>query len=651
MSSRLLRKLQREKEKELGENENEILSDVDVETPVGGTRKKQLNINRYDLLNQQSHSESEVKEDDNETEANRSYEGEIHESVKKKRKKRKKKSGKQTSAHRSSEDNADVDEVERSLREVNRLLGESSHVTAASNQRSQEKSSHRKTALSVQHKHLNPNNELKRIFGSKVIQAEHKRKSRGGFRPHTKTTWMVSCKDNWPQVGKSGLSMNLLETKEGLHYFAYEHSQNYRQVENRFLLAVESINPDNIVSIINERPYHVNALIQMSDLCKLSEDLAMAAELIQRALYFQEFAFHPLFNIAQGHCRLDYRRQENRPLYITLFKHLSFLGGRACSRTALEFCKVLLSLDPQGDPLAVKLVMDFYALRAKEHQWLVDFVGEMDTSFHLMQLPNFAFSTAVAWFYLGEIGKADEALQDALLMFPIVLLPLLEKCSIQIDSRVSSHSFFASLNEKKAPSALISLVLLYVNRNYHLWKDVDLLPWLEKNVHQVLDKVDKMDPLVEEYKDKRLKRFSGPLPLSICRHLVLSDDAKGVPLMESSDPIMGFDPLPPKDSINSYLSLKRPTVVNNSSNPLLMFLGSLMPDFNPNQPVAEAEHQQDEAQALDRALVNNGDFRRSVVSLVDAMRDLLNNIRPEHQQQNDADDDADDSPDDEDDLT
>lgn len=49
-----------------------------------------------------------MKEDDNETEAAKSCEGEnIHESVKKKRRKRKKKSGKQTN-HRSSEDNADV---------------------------------------------------------------------------------------------------------------------------------------------------------------------------------------------------------------------------------------------------------------------------------------------------------------------------------------------------------------------------------------------------------------------------------------------------------------------------------------------------------------------------------------------------------------
>jgi spore coat polysaccharide biosynthesis protein SpsF (cytidylyltransferase family) len=78
-----------------------------------------------------------------------------------------------------------------------------------------------------------------------------------------KTTWLVNSKDTWPQVGKSGLSMNLLENKQGVQYFMYEHSQSYRQIQNRFLESVESLNPDNIVAIINDQPYHIDALIQL----------------------------------------------------------------------------------------------------------------------------------------------------------------------------------------------------------------------------------------------------------------------------------------------------------------------------------------------------------------------------------------------------
>lgn len=141
-----------------------------------------------------------------------------------------------------------------------------------------------------------------------------------------------------------------------------------------------------------------------------------------------------------------------RSLFVTLFKHLLFVGGRACYRTALEFCKLLLSLDPEGDPIGVILAMDFYALRAKEYNWLLEFAAEFESTKNLSQLPNFAFSLAIAQFYVlsstdSDTSLADNMLQEALLMFPNVLMPLLDKCSVQIDSRVAGHSFF--INEKR----------------------------------------------------------------------------------------------------------------------------------------------------------------------------------------------------------
>lgn len=133
-----------------------------------------------------------------------------------------------------------------------------------------------------------------------------------------------------------------------------------------------------------------------------------------------------------------------RALFITIFKHIIFVGGRACYRTALEFCKLLLSLDPDGDPLAVKLMIDFYALRAKEYTWLIELFNEWENTKNLSQLPNFAFSIPVAYFHVshGDTTKADQLLQDALLMFPGLLMPLLEKCSVQIDNRVAKHNYF-----------------------------------------------------------------------------------------------------------------------------------------------------------------------------------------------------------------
>lgn len=45
----------------------------------------------------------------------------------------------------------------------------------------------------------------------------------------------------------SGISMTLLESKNGLQYFTFEHGRDYQQVQFKFLDAVESMDPNNIV--------------------------------------------------------------------------------------------------------------------------------------------------------------------------------------------------------------------------------------------------------------------------------------------------------------------------------------------------------------------------------------------------------------------
>lgn len=74
---------------------------------------------------------------------------------------------------------------------------------------------------------------------------------------------------------------------------------------------------------------------------------------------------------------------------------------------------------------------------------------------NLSQLPNFAFSIPLALFHScngdsqsenssPDSNEADSRLQDALIMFPSVLLPLMEKCSVNLDPAVTKHNFFVS---------------------------------------------------------------------------------------------------------------------------------------------------------------------------------------------------------------
>nr|BAC32344.1 unnamed protein product [Mus musculus] len=425
--------------------------------------------------------------------------------------------------------------------------------------------SSRKHVLYVEHRHLNPDTELKRYFGARAVLGEQRPRQRQ--RVYPKCTWLTTPKSTWPRYSKPGLSMRLLESKKGLSFFAFDHNEEYQQAQHKFLVAVESMEPNNIVVLLQTSPYHVDSLLQLSDACRFQEDQEMARDLIERALYSMECAFHPLFSLTSGTCRLDYRRPENRSFYLTLYKQMSFLEKRGCPRTALEYCKLILSLEPDEDPLCMLLLIDHLALRARNYEYLIRLFQEWEAHRNLSQLPNFAFSVPLAYFLLSqqtdlpehELSSARQQasllIQQALTMFPGVLMPLLEYCSVRPDATVSNHRFFGPDAEISQPPALGQLVSLYLGRSHFLWKEPAIMSWLEENVHEVLQAVDAGDPAVEACENRR-KVLYQRAPRNIHRHVILSEIKEAVAALPSdvtTQSVMGFDPLPPLDTIYSYV--------------------------------------------------------------------------------------------------
>lgn len=81
--------------------------------------------------------------------------------------------------------------------------------------------------LQVDPKYLNADNELRRIFGSKVVKSFEKsiqmgssRQAHGGRRGvhNPRKTILVSPSENWPRWDGS-LSMEFLEARDGYNYF------------------------------------------------------------------------------------------------------------------------------------------------------------------------------------------------------------------------------------------------------------------------------------------------------------------------------------------------------------------------------------------------------------------------------------------------
>ena len=110
----------------------------------------------------------------------------------------------------------------------------------------------------------------------------------------------------------------------------------------------------------------------------------------------------------------------------------------------------MYSLDLENDPLGVILLIDFYAIRSSEYQYLIDFYDEFVATKHLNLLPNMLMSAALAHFYLycetknqANLDKANQLLKDCLVRFPSILMELLDKCSVAPDKKVLSSWIFS----------------------------------------------------------------------------------------------------------------------------------------------------------------------------------------------------------------
>ncbi|KAM3625293.1 uncharacterized protein V6R79_009770 [Siganus canaliculatus] len=538
------------------------------------------------------------------------------------KKKKKKKKTKVTSEERQeSSANDDIDLLLENLEKSNGVTLQNEDCG----------SSDRRSVLHVECRNLNPETELKRYFGARALQGDQRPRQRN--RQFHRSTWMTNLKDTWPRFSRPGISMTMLQSKDGVQYFTFEHSRDYQQVQFKFLDAVESMDPNNIVALLQLNPYHIDSLLQLSDVCRIQEDQEMARDLVERALYSFQYAFHPLFSLTSGTSRLDYLRPENRAFYLALYKHMMFLEKRGCPRTAFEYCKLILSLDPDSDPLCMLLLIDFLALRSREYQPLLQLYQEWEEHRNLSQLPNFAFSTALCHFHLSQQEdmdpeesdkqrrKADQLLQNALIMFPGVLMPLLDLCTVQPDATVSAHAFFGLKSQIGQLPALAELTALYVGRSFLLWKEAGVMLWLEETVREVLRRVDAEDPLVEDCQNKRKQRYQSA-PRNIHRHVLLSEikeATSNLPLEVTSQPVMGFDPLPPLDSLVSYTRPERQRIGASGESTLSLFFRSLLPNFN----LQGGPRQEDDMEVARAGQELNQEVNRLMV----AMRDMLANIR------------------------
>eukprot|EP01132_Coremiostelium_polycephalum_P010119 gene10119-12411_t len=391
---------------------------------------------------------------------------------------------------------------------------------------------------------LSPANELKKLFGCKISDLKDLQKKKNpqlGYQQYKKKHFvLVHPKPEWPDM-ISSMYMELDSSEyvptnvyphhcDRVNYFKMKWGETYKQLQEEFYYILTTHDPMSIANLLRIHPYHIDSLLQLSQVCLQTADFQNAGDFVERAVFAFECNWSPQFNPTLGNSRLEYKHPENQTCFLSIFRYIQILGRRGCSRTALEFCKVLLSMD-YNDPLFVRLIIDYYALKSKQYQFLLDLYLKVKmitpTTQPLNLLPNFSYSAALAAFMLNNENK-NELLQNALISFPMVLKPLLEKMKTNLTMvkdgkmiRLEDDSFFNM--DKDQLHSIQHLISLFVERNHPLWQqNPEIIEWLKENAKIVLEKVKSEDPIIKELRDPVTKEYS-TINQEIFDHLVLSE--------------------------------------------------------------------------------------------------------------------------------
>ncbi|KAL4569859.1 hypothetical protein LXL04_025503 [Taraxacum kok-saghyz] len=537
MSARALRKVLNQQES--AKNQDIILSaDEESESPSDSPRPS--SINPFDLLNHQEEEEQEQEQEDDSSDVDTSSSIKTENnalttkkntptntlpSTQKSKKKKKKKKTKELSSTTNTKDSLDA------------ILED---LSFGVNSQSQTRSSKKKSEnpndkpvkgptvttniLQIDPKFLSAENELRRIFGSKVVSSfersnnnnnqqpgssrtQNRPGRRGGAHTHRKTI-IVTPSDHWARWDGS-LSMELLENKDGSSYFRqiaryfqltfvtsirYVHSTTYSLAQRQFEGAKASHDLNTIASILLHHPYHIDSLTTLAEYFKFSGELQMSADATSKALYALECAWHPLFNPLQSTSKLQFKHETNKQMFTTLFSHMKNMDRRGCHRSALEICKLLISLD-SDDPMGGMFCIDYFALRAEEYGWLERFSEEYrDNS--MWMYPNFSFSLAICRFYLEKEketekekkkASASDLMKQALMLHPLVLKKLVAKVPLkeQVWTKIINDGFFRM--DESGSESLDHLINIYVERSYIIWRLPELHNFLKDTALAVIE--------------------------------------------------------------------------------------------------------------------------------------------------------------------
>lgn len=599
MSSRALRKLQKEqelekqlaavREAEAAQAEQDEESEEDVPQP---TMRKPLNT--FDMLDGMDEEEDDDSEEPSVTKQENlittSMPSQPSRPKKKKKKAKKKDKGKAEEATKPTT-NGDMDEIDRALKE----LSTKNHENMDLDIRVTEHDIWLKEAtklLAIDTKNLNPVNEMKSLFGNIALEGsssparsqrrrEQEQAQQGGLDlgtalsgrqcvgtkgkelgplAHRRNVFMQG-KEDWPGATSGGLSMEHEKDEASLEKkYNIMHDKYYQETQVMFMQCVQTMEPQNLIGLLRNKPYHIATLLQVSEIAKVQGDHSVSGDLIERALFNFGRSVHSSFGVAvkEGTARLSFSKPANREMYLSIWRYIRNLEQRGTWKTAFEWAKVLLQLDPARDPYGVTLMIDQLALRGRQHVAFIEMCKESAYGEMWNHLPNVQISLALAHQRNKKPAEARQALAIAIHKYPYILSELAKSLDIEPLPR----SLWGKLPSTDGETLYTQL---YVSRAKDLWNTPELTSLLVE-VAETLD----------HYKTFIAASRAAPkleISLEEARHVMLLEIPALIGLLPRKFTNMRTsmsDPLPPPDSADlSEFTARAPAGVDASGTGLV----------------------------------------------------------------------------------
>jgi hypothetical protein len=199
-------------------------------------------------------------------------------------------------------------------------------------------------------------------------------------------------------------------------------------------------------------------------------------------------------------------------------------------------------MEPEENPYAALLAIDFPAMKAREYTYLIDLRDSQEWIDETGYLINIHYSAALAEYMLEKDQKRDhvkssESLSRAIQRFPWLIAQLFFELKITFPSEFPTTV---------PPSPLQALYVdLYIHRSKELWAIPAISSWLSTVTKQVALQV----------KSTRVSQTTSTIPLNVARHVFVM----GVPALITHIPReytartqLASDPLPPSHSVSPY---------------------------------------------------------------------------------------------------